>query len=296
VQGDGLRSWFNSDDEYTMTRRAAYFYVFLMIPLQQVCAQGSSDSTWFKYLWYDPAKIVTGIADADRCAACHKLEYQKWETTKHATNFATLHETQRAKDISKRLGFPFIQYQSLCIKCHYTGVVRDGELQAVFGVSCQSCHGAARDWIEIHNKWGEGHTHDTETPEHKKQRIAQAKAAGMLRPSALYGVVANCFQCHTVPHEELVNKGEHPVGSSGFDLLQRINEIRHNYLHAQFDASDTANRVDPPGRRRVMYVVGRMVDLEYSIRAVAEATTEGTYSKSIIDRASNSAINLQLVG
>ena len=253
------------------------------------------DSVWYKYLWYDPAKIVTGIADADRCAACHKLEYQKWETTKHSTNFKTLHETQRAKDISKRLGFPFMQYESLCIKCHYTGVVRDGELQAVFGVSCQSCHGPARDWIEIHNKWGEGHTHDTETPEHRKERISHAKAAGMLRPSELYGVVANCYQCHTVPHEELVNKGEHPVGSSGFDLLQRVDEIRHNYLHAQFDASDTANRVDPPGRRRVMFVVGRMVDLEYSVRGVAEATAEGTYAKAMVDRASNAAINLQLV-
>lgn len=273
-------------------------FLLLFTGLFSANAQEGSppDSIWYKYLWYDPEKIVTGIADADRCAACHKLEYQKWETTKHSTNFKTLHESQRAKDISKQLGFPFMQYESLCIKCHYTGVIRDGELQAVFGVSCQSCHGPARDWIEIHNKWGEGHTHDTETPEHKKERIAKAKSAGMLRPSELYGVVANCYQCHTVPHEELVNKGTHPVGSSGFDLLQRIDEIRHNFLHAQFDASDTANRVDRLGRRRVMFVVGRMVDLEYSIRAVAEATAEGIYSKAMVDRASNSAINFQLVG
>ena len=279
-----------------MLKAPALLFLLLIGAFSANAQEGSPpDSVWYKYLWYDPAKIVTGIADADRCAACHKLEYQKWETTKHATNFKTLHETQRAKDISKRLGFPFMQYESLCIKCHYTGVVRDGELQAVFGVSCQSCHGPAWDWIEIHNKWGEGHTHDTETSEHRKERISHAKAAGMLRPSELYGVVANCYQCHTVPHEELVNKGEHPVGSSGFDLLQRIDEIRHNYLRAQFDASDTSNHPDPPGRSRVMFVVGRMVDVEYSIRAVAEATAEGTYSKAMVDRASNAAINLQLV-
>ena len=273
------------------------FFFFCACFIPQGYAQESSklDSASFKYLWYDPEKIVTGIADADRCAACHKLEYQRWETTKHATQFKTLHETNRAKGISKRMGFPFMQFQSLCVKCHYTGVIRDGELNAVFGVSCQSCHGPARDWIEIHNKWGEGRNHDTETPEHKAKRIAEAKAAGMLRPSELYGVVANCYQCHTVPHEELVNKGEHPVGSSGFDFLNRVDEIRHNFVHTQFNAADTSNRLDAPERRRVMFVVGRAVDLEFSVRAVASATVEGTYSKSIVDRAGNAAVNLQLV-
>src|SRR4051812_7961763 len=115
------------------------------------------------------------------------------------------------------------------MRCHYTvGPTR----KAVAGVSCESCHGAARDWLNVHNKWGGGaKDREQETAAAHQERIVASRTAGMLRPSTdLYGVAANCFECHTVPMETLVNKGGHKAGTSGFELVKRVNAIRHNFL------------------------------------------------------------------
>ena len=53
----------------------------------------------------------------------------------------------------------------------------------------------------------------------------------MLRPSQLYEVMANCYQCHTVPHEDLVNRGLHSTGNGNFELVEwSQGSIRHNFL------------------------------------------------------------------
>ncbi|MEO8691104.1 MAG: thiamine pyrophosphate-binding protein, partial [Solirubrobacteraceae bacterium] len=63
------------------------------------------------------------------------------------------------------------------------------------------------DWINVHNKWGGGAPSKAqETTAGREQRILASRAGGMLRPSTdIYAVAANCFECHTVPVEDLVN-------------------------------------------------------------------------------------------
>ncbi len=124
-----------------------------------------------------------------------------------------------------------------CLQCHYTPKVRRGtQLRAGAGVTCESCHGAARDWIGIHNEYGVPEPDFQkasllETPEHRARRIEQSEARGMLRPSQLYEVMANCYQCHTVPHEDLVNRGLHSTGNGNFELVEwSQGSIRHNFL------------------------------------------------------------------
>lgn len=232
------------------------------------------------YLRIDPEKIV--LSDRDTrvpCGECHGLEYEAWQQTDHATGFDDLHRSEQAQAILDRMGFGLSKRESLCLKCHYTAVIKRDQARAIAGVSCESCHGAARDWIAIHNDYG-GATHETETDEHKVMRIAESEAGGMLRPNEdLYAVAANCFECHTVPHERLINEGGHPSGSN-FELLDWSEAIRHNFLQAQW-SNDETNRAPSEGRKRMMYIVGRILDYEYSIRGMAEASQPGIYAKAM---------------
>lgn len=256
--------------------------VILAICIGTLFAQPASNS----FLWYDPEKIVT----AEPCGECHISEYEVWKATKHATGFKTLHRKKVAEDIARRMGFRLIKRESLCLKCHYTTKTKKEKLRAVSGVSCESCHGAALDWINIHNDYGNGFDHRSESTEHRSLRIARSKENGMFRPSELYEVVANCYQCHTVPHEELVNIGHHSSGSRNFDFLARFDEIRHNFLQAQFDPSQTENAERSPERKRVMYVVGKALDVEYGVRGAAVAKQNGIYLRAM-QRRIKGAIN-----
>ncbi len=243
-------------------------------------AQSDASSDWNALTLRDPAKVVT----AEACGECHALEKETWLTTPHATGFKTLHRRESAETIAGRMGFKLIKRESLCLKCHYTAQVEKEQLRAVSGVSCESCHGAGRDWIDIHNNYGPGADVATETEAHREQRIDASRAAGMRRPSEIYDTAKSCFECHTVPEERLVNVGGHSTGSLDFELVERSQgEIRHNFL-GSLTGGSRDNRVSSPERRRLLYLAGRLLDLEYSLRGLAVATREDTYSKAMSRR------------
>ena len=231
----------------------------------------------------------------ERCGECHTSEFQVWETTKHATGFQTLHRSERAKAIYQKLGLRLIRRGTdestpACLQCHYTPVLRNGsDLRAGAGVTCESCHGPAEEWIDVHNDYGVRESDfqqaaRLETPEHQAQRIERAKAAGMRRPSELYEVAANCFGCHTVPNEVLVNRAGHSTGSD-FELVELSQGVmRHNFLQSFKTGDGRTNAERPEAWKRVMYVVGRALDAEYSLRGVAEATVDDLYLGAMSDR------------
>ncbi len=235
------------------------------------------------YLRIDPEKILIRQENPRiPCGQCHSLEHQVWKETEHATSYNQLHRSEQAQNILDRMGFQLARRQSLCLRCHYTAKIKEGEPRAVAGVSCESCHGAARDWMNIHNNYGE-HTRETEPEEHRQNRIRRSVENGMLRPSGnLYAVAANCFECHTVPQEELISTGGHPSGSN-FELVAWTDSIRHNFLEAQW-SDDRTNDKQSPERKRMMYVIGRALDYEYSMRGLAKADQAGIYAKAMEDR------------
>ncbi len=111
-------------------------------------------------------------------------------------------------------------------------------------------------------------------------RLKTCDAAGMLRPENVYLVARNCYSCHSVPNEELVNVGGHKPGSA-FELVSwSQGEVRHNYQYS----SDQKNRPASMERKRVLYVVGAMTDFEYSLRGCAKITTKGAYRSAMIAR------------
>ncbi len=224
--------------------------------------------------WEDPDRFV----GAEACGECHVAEYRVWKETTHATGFKTLHVKEPAELIAGKLGFRLIKRDSLCIRCHYTPVSSTQQLRARSGVSCESCHGAARDWLSVHNDYGgKGIDYQSESATHREQRIRHSVAAGMRRPSLLYDVATTCYGCHLVPEERLVNDGGHNTGSGGFELVAwSQGKIRHNFLAARRGGGEE-NRERSPAQRRTMYVVGRAVELESALRGAAAATGRGVY-------------------
>ncbi len=246
------------------------------------------------YLRNDPEKMEISARDARvPCGECHTLEFDVWEETPHAQGFDEMHRSTQAQGILERMDFRLAKRESLCLRCHYTATIQRDEARAIAGVSCESCHGAARDWLDIHNDLGD-YEHDTEPAEHKAQRIQASVEGGMLRPSDnLYGVAANCFECHTVPSERLVDVGKHASGSD-FELVEWSERIRHNFLEAQWSNNEN-NRMPTAERHRMMYVIGRMLDYEYSVRGMAEATESGRYAKSMERRVASAVLELDKI-
>ena len=189
-------------------------------------------------------------------------------------------DKDKAREIADKLGLKRIKAESTCLSCHFTSALRDGKATPIAGITCESCHAAGKDWIKLHSDYGgKDATKETETPEHAKERYARSEAAGMIRPVRLYDVAANCYGCHTVPMENLVNVGGHPAGSK-FELVQwSQGEVRHNVWYSKENGEASV------ARKRLMYVLGKALDLEFALRGVAIATKKADYAVSMAKRA-----------
>jgi hypothetical protein len=213
--------------------------------------------------------------------------------TPHFATFDALHRTPRAKEIAQRLGERSIKRNAVCTQCHYTEQKQNDRLRVIAGVSCESCHGGAADWLAVHADYGAGATKETESAEHRAKRIEESIAHGMNNPHNIYLIARQCYDCHTVPNERLVNMGGHLAGSDAFELVSwSQGMVRHNFLRT----GGTSNATPTTAELRVMYVVGAMTDLEYSLRAVAAATQKATFGVASAQRAARMKRRLHEIG
>jgi len=220
------------------------------------------------------------------CVACHKGSARSWKKTKHYKTYKEIPRKGIAKKRAKKMRFKQIKTDSLCVNCHFTAVKSGSRIKTVAGISCESCHGASKDWLRMHSDFGgRGVRANEETPEHKIQRQFQTESNGMVQLSNIYDLAKNCYRCHTVPEEKLVNIGRHPAGSD-FELVQwGQGEVRHNLWH-----EESSNNPLPIIRLRIMYVVGKAMDLEYALRGLAKATVDSGYFQHMVER-KDKAIN-----
>lgn len=233
-----------------------------------------------------PQRDVSKIMGPDECGECHKSEVQAWKGSHHFKTFKALlrdkKKKEKAKKIAGKMGIKRIKKDPACLGCHFTeGFNKKGKRKAIAGISCESCHSPSKEWIEIHGDFGGKKVkREDETPEHKVQRMAKMKSSGMIRPATLYRLAKNCFQCHTVPNEELVNKGEHTPGSK-FELVSwSQGEIRHNFIQSKGKTNEPAST----DRKRVLYLVGQVLDLEFSLRSLAMSKEEGKFADAMAKR------------
>lgn len=237
----------------------------------------------------DPAKVK----GPDECGECHKEEIKVWKTTHHSETFNKMARTNEAKEIAKKMDIRRIKSESECLNCHFTSVPKGDKITPIAGVSCESCHTPAKEWMDIHNDYGGKNVkREGETAAHKQERLAKIKKLGMIGHNDIYALASNCFQCHTVPNEKLVNVGGHEAGSK-FELVSwSQGEVRHNFMRS---SSGKENVESDQPRKRVFYVVGRGVDLEYSLRGMAAATTAGKYADKMAERVKAAVAELEKI-
>ena len=234
----------------------------------------------------DPTKVLT----AESCSKCHEQAVLTWKKTPHSKTFEQLHRNPRAKEICRNLGLKgSIKRNNVCVDCHYTSQAKDDRIRVVSGIGCESCHGAAKDWVDVHSDYGgPTATKFSETTEHRQQRLADSMKAGMRNPRNLYALAQSCLNCHTVPNEKLVNLGGHRAGSD-FELVAwSQGSIRHNFVRS----SDGSNAVNSNDTLRVMFVVGKIADLEFSTRATGLATEKSEFGIQTAKRAARIAVEL----
>jgi hypothetical protein len=235
----------------------------------------------------DPAKVM----GAERCGECHKNEFAVWKETIHYETFTSLQRRPTAQEIAGKLGIKSLKREGVCVDCHFTSMVApSGGTEVISGISCESCHGAARDWIDVHGDYGGKNVgREQESPEHRTDRLARSAAAGMIGARDLGRLAARCYACHTVPNEKLVNTGGHPAGSD-FELVTwSQGQVRHNF------GEGNVNRESTPAQLRVMYVVGQGLALEANLRGVAKGTTKDRFATSMAKRVAAAKENLSRV-
>ena len=251
-----------------MSIRSCVFWLSGVLIIVSATARGTFAS--------DPAKIVGPNA----CSECHKQEAEAWKGSHHFKTFREMPRRKEANEIAERMGVQRIRSDGLCLGCHYTVEQKDDKKQPVAGISCESCHSAGEDWIKIHSGFS-GKTEKTETKAEAEARWKLAESKGMIRPSSLYRLAKNCYSCHVVPQEDLVNKGGHAAGSA-FELVSwSSGEVRHNTWHSK----GKDNVLPNAARKRMLYLVGLGVELETALRAVGKATVRRTYAFEMAKRA-----------
>ncbi len=271
-----------------MPRRERLILVLTLV----LCTSGVG----FLFAQDKPAEEIADFVGPDggdnSCNNCHANEYEAWLQTTHYATFATRHRTEEAKAIQTNMDVRSMKRGDVCTNCHYTQVASDtGSARAVAGVSCESCHGAGKQWNDIHNRvggsgatmaWGDG---KAESAADREKRLSAAAAKGMIHSAMVYDIARNCFGCHTVPNEKLVNVGQHKAGSD-FDLAAWASgEVRHNYPSSSGAPASPTNREFSAEERRKLYVIGSLVDLEVSLRNLANVQEKGgAFHKAMVER------------
>lgn len=231
-----------------------------------------------------PDKMV----GANACAECHKDETTVWKATHHFSTFREMPRSKEAREIAAKLKIRRIKADSLCLGCHFTQQVVKGRAKVTAGISCESCHGAGEKWQKIHSEFSGKGNKESESKSEAAARWRKAEKFGMIRPAALYKLAKNCYGCHVVPNERLVNVGGHAAGSP-FELVSwSQGEIRHNVWYSKGKSNAKASQK----RKRMMYFAGMAVELETALRAIGVATEKQSYAIRMAHRADRARRNM----
>lgn len=221
------------------------------------------------------AAIAPGaVVGATECAECHSREEKVWKMSAHFRSNDT-HRDPLSRDkafaIASRMGIYArdIPTHARCVGCHATVQEnRQGVLRAISGASCESCHGSGLNYIDVHGE-------EKEIPSRNERRKLSI-AGGMSYPHETHKIAAQCFRCHVVQEEDLVNVGGHPARTSGFELLTwSQGEVRHNFYDESMHRNTNVNHDASSQRRRQMFVIGLLTDLEVSLRGLSKGQQRG---------------------
>ena len=213
----------------------------------------------------DPTRVL----GAESCRECHDSIVESWERSRHALSFGTLTQSEAAKAIASLAGLKTeaLTTSVSCARCHFTQETLSGALQTTAAVSCESCHGGAGEWIDLHNSKSRP----------RAERVAQATAHGMRHPASVLAAAQSCYECHVIDNEQLVNKTGHPALSEGFGRVAWYGgDGKHNYLVSKPGKAVKTNvdepQAMPAARKRLLFLTGKLLHLSHSLAAIARST------------------------
>ena len=89
-----------------------------------------------------------------------------------------------------------------------------------------------------------------------------------------------------------MDKAGHHAGSGDFELASWVSgDVAHNFFINPKENADAPSlwkdetKRTAAQRKRLLYVLGKMADLEVSLRNLADAKTDGSYSQAMANRA-----------
>lgn len=236
----------------------------------------------------------------DKCESCHGAEVGVWEKTRHAKSFRTIHKSDKAKALMAAVGTAkSMKKDPLCISCHFSLVQKKpgAKPRAEKGPSCESCHGPASEWIDIHNDYGgDDVTAETEPAAHRAQRLAAAAKAGMIGGFDHLGVAGNCFSCHGLSRDDLTGEqlaslyaNDHPLNKD-FELVRYSQgSVRHRFYPPNMDE----NAQMTPAQLSRLYVIGKAAQVLAARAAIAKAS-DGDFktAQQGLEKAARSALKV----
>jgi hypothetical protein len=164
-----------------------------------------------------PASAAPPTIGPARCTGCHDHERQstQWRTTEPARGQGRAHvnalkrlDGAKATTYARAVGLAdAYDLKGSCVRCHAT--VFRGDANA--GVSCESCHGAAGDYLDPHQQKGS-----------YPRALSQGMRALKNEPEAIGRL---CADCHRVEDRRLTAAG-HPDGAR-WDAAAALSRIVH---------------------------------------------------------------------
>ena len=107
---------------------------------------------------------------------------------------------------------------TMCTQCHYTRA-EPGRARCGWWPACRANRATAGrpiGWRFMPTTAARASRRRQESAEHRAKRVEESIARGMNNPHNIYLIARQCYDCHTVPNERLVNVGRPPGGQPGF--------------------------------------------------------------------------------
>ncbi|HYB94696.1 MAG TPA: multiheme c-type cytochrome [Vicinamibacterales bacterium] len=204
-----------------MTRSARFFLIELIVAAACVAATPAAASAQTRREFVGPGK----------CTDCHDHKDEKeWSEKRDGDGKGKQHinalnqlADAKADQYAKAIGVADVyDPKSTCVKCHAT-VVRGS---ADFGISCESCHGAGKDYLKPHQEKGA-----------YQASLALGLKDTLKKPE---NWVKDCVTCHVLgenPGDAALIKAGHSSGAD-FDL-----GIKFQPVASHWTSKYTANQI-----------------------------------------------------
>ena len=239
------------------------------------------------------------VKGAKLCEECHEEEFKVWSKTKHFKSFRSVHREPKdaSKPSPKKIlkavgGQKRMKRNKTCYLCHYTLQKKDAgaKHQVKSGTSCESCHGASSDYMDIHGDYGgKDVKREAESPDHKVKRIADSKAAGLIWPSMKYEIAENCMTCHGLANPDLKADDLAKMLGAGHPINPEFELVKYSQgsvRHRHYPPNMKTNAEMTPKEQAEFFVIGQAAAL-VSATSVMSKSSEAKYIEAQKTRAEN---------